>query len=172
MKNLINALLIGFIFFFISCEEDDLSLERTPSEALQNTKEYVLNSRDNKGFSADLLRMADFPKSDADFIIIPQTSLTGDIMSPFLANPNLGMCFLLIDEFEDSKSAQTYFESNEEYPADKDLQQFALNLKSNQVWLVKAKSGSFCKIWILETRVDKTTSIVELKFKAQRVSQG
>lgn len=168
MKNLVIAVIFGLIFSFISCEEDELSLERTPSEALQNSKVYVLNSRDNKGFSVDLLKMADFPKTDADFIIIPQTSLTGDVMSPFLANPNLEKRFFLSDEFEDSKSAQTYFDSYEEYPADEELQQFALNLKANQVWLVRTKSGTFCKIWILETKVDKGTSIVELKFKAQK----
>ncbi|HEX2395650.1 MAG TPA: hypothetical protein VHI78_09900 [Bacteroidales bacterium] len=169
MKNLVIAVLSGLMIFFVSCEEEDLSMERVPSSEVGRSQVFTINSRENKGFSVDALKLADFPKTDADFIIIPQTNLTGDIMSPFLSNPDLEKRFFLSDEFEDSKSAQSYFESYDVNPESEDLQQFALNLKSNQVWLVKTLSGTFCKIWILETKIDKSTSFVEIKFRAQKL---
>ncbi len=171
MKNYIITALYGTILLVASCEKEDLALERAQVEPdiKENNEVYTLSSKDNKGFLVEGLKIADFPKTKADFIIIPQTNLTGDVMSPFLSHPNLEKRFILSDEFDDSNSAKSYFDSYNISPEGENLQQFALNLKANQVWLVKTHSGAFCKIWIMDTRIDKTTSFVEIKFRAEKI---
>ncbi len=170
MKNLVISIAFGFSALLVSCEKDDLEKSSVLPGETTTSGVLIMNSKQNKGFSVDNLKLADFPRSDADFIIIPQTNLTGDVMSPFLSNPDLGKRFIFIDEFEDVKSAESYFNTNELFPEDESLQQFALNLKPNQLWLVKSATGEFCKILILETKIDKSTSFVEIRFKAGRVS--
>jgi hypothetical protein len=113
--------------------------------------------------------MADAIKVKADFIIIPQTGLTGDVMSPFLSHPNFEKRFILAKEFDDAKSAEAYFDSYNVSPDGEPLQQFALDLRANQVWLIKTKDGSFCKLLILETKIDKETDYVAIKFKAEKI---
>jgi hypothetical protein len=171
MKNLIISIVFGLLIGLVSCEKEDLAYEGTAKEGFTDIAShvFVMNSRQNKGFSADNLKLADFPKTDADFIIIPQTSLTGDVMSPFLSNPDLEKRFVLTDEFDDSKSAEAYFNTYETYAEGDSLQQFALDLRANQVWLIKTRSGEFCKMLILETKIDKATSFVEIKFKAEKI---
>lgn len=141
----------------------------TANKVVEVTDVFTINSKENKGFSVDGLKIADFPKSDADFIIIPQTSMTGDVMSPFLSNPNLEKRFVLSNEFDNSMSAMSYFDAFTVNTEELVLQQFALELKPNQVWIVKTHSNTFCKILILDTQVDKKTSFVEIKFKAQKL---
>jgi len=168
MKNYVIAALYGLMIIFISCEEDAPESEQIDQALIEN-RVFARNSRENKGFSIEKMNVADFPKSDADFIIIPQTNLTGDVVSPFLSNPNLEKRFILSNEFGDIESAQAYFNSYSDYPVGQDLQQFALEIKPNQVWLVKTHSGTFCKILIMDTRIDKTTSFVEIKFRAEKI---
>jgi len=168
MKNYVIAALYGLMIIFISCEEDAPESEQIDQALIEN-RVFALNSKENKGFSIEKMNVADFPKSDADFIIIPQTNLTGDVVSPFLSNPNLEKRFILSNEFGDIESAQAYFNSYSDYPVGQDLQQFALEIKPNQVWLVKTHSGTFCKILIMDTRIDKTTSFVEIKFRAEKI---
>ena len=165
------ALMCSMMIYFSACEKEDLSAEKSgvsvPSNA--TTKVYSINSANNKGFSVEFLAEAGSPNIKADFIIIPQTGLTGDVMSPFLSHPNFERRFVLSKEFDDSKSAQEYFDAYNTAPEGEPLQQFALDLKANQVWLVKTIEGNFCKVLILETNVDKQTDFVEIKFKAEKM---
>jgi hypothetical protein len=171
VQKYILATAIGLLAFFTSCEKEDLALElaEVPGVHKENTTIYTLNSKDNKGFSAGNLKLADFPKVKPDFIIIPQTNLTGDVMSPFLSHPNLEKRFILSKEFDDIKGAQAYFDSYNFIPQGVPLLQFANNIKPNQVWLVKTADGAFCKILILDTQVDKKSAFVEIKFKAEKM---
>jgi hypothetical protein len=171
MKKYIIVILNSLLMLLISCEQEDPAMESVSAtgEVVEVSDVFAMNSKENKGFSVDRLKIANFPKTDADFIIIPQTSMTGDVMSPFLSNPNLEKRFVLSDEFDDSMSAMAYFDAYTVNPAVMVWQQFALELKPNQVWIVKTHSGTFCKILILDTQVNKKTSYVEIKFKAEKL---
>jgi hypothetical protein len=37
------------------------------------------------------------------------------------------------------------------------------------VWLIKTREGDYCKILILETRIEKKSDFAEVKFKAERI---
>lgn len=170
MKNLVIAAFCVCVISLVSCEDDEFASERIPSSGESVSEIYTINSRESKGFLLDELRLAEFPGSEADFIIIPQTGLTGDVMSPFLANPDLENRFILLSgDLTDVKSAVEYFASYTTYPEEQDPGQFALNLKPYQVWLIKSQSGVFFKVLILDTSVDKETSYVEIKFRAEKV---
>jgi hypothetical protein len=169
MKKLAVALFCGMMIFFGSCEKEDIGGEKVPEKAAPREEIFTMSTNDNKGFSAEYLRLADSPKVKPDFIIIPQTNLTGDVMSPFLSHPNFERRFILSKEFEDAASAQAYFDSYNVDGNGQDLQQFALNLRANQVWLIKTREGDYCKILILETRIEKKSDFAEVKFKAERI---
>jgi len=172
MKTIILAVLYGILVIMTSCEKEELS---TPIEngfsamSMSDSGIYTINSKDNLGFSAENLTIGDFPKIKPDFILIPQTNITGDVMSPFLSNPNLEYRFILSNEFDDIESAKAFYDSYNSAPQGKSLQQFALDLKENQIWLVKTKHGTFCKLLILETKLDSNNAFVEIRFEADKL---
>lgn len=167
MKNLIISVSFGLLFGLMSCEKENPAYERDSIDKIMNSNVFIMNSKENRGFLFEELKLADFPKTDADFIIIPQTGMTGDVMSPFLSNPDFEKRFVLADEFEDRQRAEASFNDYKEFPEDGTLQQFALNLKPNQVWLIRSNSGKFYKVLIVNTIVDRETSFVEIKFKVE-----
>jgi hypothetical protein len=172
MKNVkIIMLIFGLLGFLAACEKEDPDYSKDDGLEvnLNDLPIYSLNSKDSKGFSAENLKVVDFPKVKPDFIIIPQTNTTGDVMSPFLLHPNLEKRFILSEEFDDPESALAYFETFNEMPVGIALQQFANNLSANQVWLIKTISGEFCKILVLEIIIDKKTSLAGIKFKAEKI---
>lgn len=171
MKKVALALFCGMALVFGSCEKEDVGGEKVTEKAAPLKEEvFTLSTKDSKGFSAEYLRMAD-SKVRPDFIIIPQTNLTGDVMSPFLSHPNFEKRFILSKEFDDAGSAEAYFDSYNTDGNGEDLQQFALNLKANQVWLVRTHNG-FCKMLILETKSDKKSDFVEISFKAVKMEKN
>jgi hypothetical protein len=166
------AVLCGILVILTSCEKEEhsTSIENGSSGMYKSDSGiYTINSKDNLGFSVENLTIGDFPKIKPDFILIPQTNLTGDIMSPFLSNPNLEYRFILSKEFDDIESAKAFYDTYNSAPLGKSFQQFALDLKENQIWLIKNNKGIFCKLLIIETTVDSINAFVEIKFEADRL---
>ena len=104
-------------------------------------------------------------------MVLAQTSEIGNVLSPFLSNPNLENRFLLIEEFNDYETAIDYFNGNTVYN-NEPLQQFALNIVPNQIWLIKTNSGQFGKLLTIKTKVDvidDNKPFAELEFKIAKI---
>jgi hypothetical protein len=172
MKTIILAVFYGILVILTSCEKEELStpIENGSSGMSQSDSEiYTINSKDNAGFSIENLTIGDFPGMKPDFILIPHTNNTGDLMSPFLSNPNLENRFILTKEFDDPETAEAFYDYYNSPPLGKSFQKFALNLKENQIWLIKNNEGIFCKLLIIETTIDTINSSVEIKFEADKL---
>jgi hypothetical protein len=154
----LRILFISLFVFFASCDENN----DNPSN------EFTINSSDFKGFSFDLFKVVDYPgPQNPDFFVLVQIENHGELKGPYLSHSDLEARFYMAEEFEDSESAKDFYTS---YLPDEEqtLQQFALNVKPNQVWLVKTNSGGYGKILILKTRSGHLDDkpFAEIAFKA------
>lgn len=130
---------------------------------------FTLTSANGNGFSFNHQAIS---MEDPDFLLIPQKVITGDAMSPFLSDPDLQKRFYLLSEFNDPESAQLCFSSSYlRLPEYHDFQQFARDLKPNQVWIVLTKTGSYGKILILDAwgNRSKNAPYAVLKFQAETI---
>lgn len=164
MRTDIRLLFIAFLLIWTSCDKEKQIL----------TNDFTLDSETQKGFQFEILNIIDFPNSNGlkpDFIVLAQTSNDGDVLSPFLSQPDLENRFILSEEFENSESAQAYFDSYST-PEDKPFQQFALNVKPNQIWLIKTNSGEFGKILILSAEFSNIDNkpFARITFKAENLN--
>jgi hypothetical protein len=163
MKIITKILVLGVLLLFCSCDDDD-----NPSPV------YSLNSETYKGFLFEDMKIIDFPNSinlKPDFFVLAQTNDTGDVLSPFLSHPDMESRFVLIAEFQDLESAQGFYDSYLT-PEDKPLQQFALNIKPFQIWLIKTNTEKLGKILITETKTSNINNkpFAEMKFKASKMN--
>lgn len=151
--------IIGLLLLLFSCDRK----EDTP----QN--EFTINSADFKGFSFELFKVIDYPGFQTpDFFVLVQIETHGELKGPFLSHPDLEARFYLADEFDDLESAEAFYGSY--LPEDeKTLQQFALNVSSNQVWLIKTNSGNYGKILVLKTKSGQIDDkpFAEIVFRAE-----
>lgn len=164
MRTIIKLLFIASFLILTSCDKD----KTLP------TNEFTLDSVTHKGFQFDNLDIIDFPNSNdlkPDFIVLAQTNDNGDVLSPFLSQPDLENRFILSEEFDSFESAQTYFDSYS-VPENKPFQQFALNVKPNQIWLIKTNSGEFGKILIISTEFNNIDNkpFAKATFKAENLN--
>jgi len=164
MRTNIKLLFIALILIWTSCDK----------EKTLPTNEFTLDSATHKGFLFENLDIIDFPNSNdlkPDFIVLAQTSDNGDVLSPFLSQPDLENRFILSEEFDDFESAQAYFDSYST-PENKPFQQFALNVKPNQIWLIKTNSGKFGKILIISTEFNNIDNkpFAKATFKAENLN--
>ena len=154
-----KVLIIGLLLFLFSCDrEKDIPLD-----------EFTINSADFKGFSFELFKVVDFPGSQKpDFFVLVQIETHGELKGPYLSHTDLEARFFLAGEFEDSESAKAFYISY--LPSqEQTLQQFALNIEPNQVWLIKKNSGNFGKILIIKTKSGQIDDnpFAEIVFKAE-----
>ncbi len=164
MRTIIKLLFIALFLIWTSCDK----------EKTLPTNEFTLDSEMHKGFQFESLNIIDFPNSSdlkPDFIVLAQTSDNGDVLSPFLSQPDLENRFILSDEFDSFESAEAYFDSYST-PEIKPFQQFALNVKPNQIWLIKTNSGKFGKILTISTEFNNIDNKLFAKatFKAENLN--
>jgi len=162
MKNTAKILALGMLFLFNSCEKDE-----------DSTQIFALNSEAYKGFLFESMKIINFPNSQniiPDFTVLVQTNGSGEVLSPYLSNPNLENRFFLFDELEDLKNAQEVFDSIQTTEINT-FQKFALDIKPYQIWLIKTNSGSVGKILITETKTEniEDNPFAEIKFKAKKL---
>ncbi len=154
-----RVLIIGLFLFLFSCDRE----KDTP------LNEFTINSADFKGFSFELFKVVDYPGFQTpDFFVLVQIETHGELKGPYLSHPDLEARFFLAGEFDDLESAEAFYFSY--LPEDeKSLQQFALNVSPNQVWLIKTNSGSYEKILILKTKSGQIGDkpFAEIVFRAE-----
>lgn len=160
-------LLIGLLIVLTSCEGDN----NIKSEF------YTLNTKVTSnifGFSFESLSIIDYPNKQntkPDFIVLAQMNETATVLSPFLSQQDLESRFILSNNFNDYNSAKSYFDTLKTVE-NKTLEQFALGIRPNQVWVIKTNKGDFGKILVVETKaeiVENNTPFAEIKFKAERI---
>ena len=161
MKNILKYSIIGMLLILTSCDKEN------------NSPDYTLDSESHKGFLFENLKIVDIQNSSnliPDFIVSVQISESGVVLSPFMSHPNLENRFVLSEEFESSDSAQTYFDKYSK-PENKPFQNFALNIKPNQIWLIKTNTGEYGKILVLKTKATNSNNkpFAEMTFKAERM---
>jgi len=164
MRTNFKLLLIALLLIWTSCDKDKTLL----------TNEFTLDSDMHKGFQFENLDIIDFPNSNdlkPDFVVLAQTNDNGDVVSPFLSQPDLENRFILSEEFISFDSAQAYFDSYTT-PDNKPFQQFALNVKPNQIWLIKTNTGKFGKILIISTEFNNIDNkpFAKTTFKAENLN--
>ena len=164
MRTNIKVLFIALLLIWTSCDKENKLL----------TNEFTLDSSTHKGFQFENLDIIDFPNSNdikPDFIVLAQTSDNGDVLSQFLSQPDLENRFILSEEFDNFESAQAYFDSYST-PENKPFQQFALNVKPNQIWLIKTNTGEFGKILIISTEFNNIDNkpFAKTTFKADNLN--
>jgi len=164
MRTIFKLLFIAFFLIWTSCDK----------EKTIPTNEFTLDSEMRKGFHFESLSIIDFPNSSElkpDFIVLAQTNEIGDVLSPFLSHPDIESRFILSDEFDNFESAQAYFDSYST-PENEPFQQFATNVKPNQIWLIKTNSGKFGKILIASTAFNNIDDkpYAKVTFKAEHLN--
>ncbi len=154
-----RVLIIGLFLIFFSCDRE----KDTP------LNEFTINSADFEGFSFESFKVVKYPGFQTpDFFVLVQIETHGELKGPFLSHPDMEARFFLAGEFDDLESAEAFYSSY--LPEDeKSLQQFALNVSPNQVWLIKTNSGSYGKILILKTKSGQIDDkpFAEIVFKAE-----
>ena len=166
MKTQFKTLLFGLLIVLTSCEGDDNS----------KSEFYTLNSTVTsnvfKGFSFESLNIINYPNKQntkPDFIVSAQMNDIGKVLSPFLSQQDLDSRFILSNTFSDYNSAKSYFDTLVTIE-NKTFEQSALDIKPNQVWVIKTNNGGFGKILVVETEiVENKTPFAEIKFKAERI---
>lgn len=146
-----------------SCDEEDIA----------KSNEFTLNSESLKGFLFSDLRIVDYPDSNIkpDFIVLAQTNAHGEVLSPFLSHPDLKGVFKFLKQFDNYESAQTYFDSYSELEHETFVQ-FGLDIKPNQVWLIKTNNDEFGKVLIISTKYNNHDNkpYAEITFKANMLN--
>ena len=150
---------IGLLLLLFSCDRK----EDTP----QN--EFTINSADFEGFSFESFKVVKYPGFQTpDFFVLVQIETHGELKGPYLSHPDLETRFFLAGEFDDLEGAEAFYDSY--LPEDeKTLQQFAMNVKANQVWLIKTNSGNYGKILIIKTKSGQIDDkpFAEIVFRAE-----
>ena len=168
MKTQFKIFLSGLLFVFISCEGDVNS--KTEFFTLNTT----VTSNIFTGFSFESFNIINYPNKQntkPDFIVLAQMNETGTVLSPFLSQQDLESRFILSNNFSDYNSAKLYFDTLITV-SNKTLEQAALGIKPNQVWVIKTNNGDFGKILIVESKteiVGNNTPFAEIKFKAEKI---
>jgi hypothetical protein len=173
MKTQFKTLLLGLLIVLTSCEGDDNS--KSEFYTLNTTvTSNISKGFSFKGFSFESLNIINYPNKQntkPDFIVLAQTNETGTVLSPLLSQQDLESRFILSNTFSDYNSAKSYFDTLLTVE-NKTLEQSALDIKPNQVWVIKTNNGDFGKILIVETKteiVENNTPFAEIKFKAERI---
>ncbi|HCY00566.1 MAG TPA: hypothetical protein DG754_10545 [Bacteroidales bacterium] len=136
---LLNAMIMEIRIIFTFCMLVFVSCDK---ENNKPADEFTLKSTEYTGFLFEGLKIITFPNPNnlkADFVMSPQTTENDDVVSPFFAHPDLESRFYLSGEFESFDSALSSFESYI-MPADIKYQQFALDIKPYQVWLIRTNT--------------------------------
>ena len=151
--------IIGLLLLLFSCDRK----EDTP----QN--EFTINSADFEGFSFESFKVVKYPGFQTpDFFVLVQIETHGELKGPYLSHPDLETRFFLAGEFEDIESAEAFYISYHS-TQEQTLQQFAMNVKPNQVWLIKTNSGNYGKILIIKTKSGQIDDkpFAEIVFRAE-----
>ncbi|MGE5811726.1 MAG: hypothetical protein ACM339_09505 [Ignavibacteria bacterium] len=144
-------ILISTIFFINGCDSVEPILPKTSGETTINTK---LVDHKYNGFSFSQGETINYPNSNninPDIIVLVQTNETGNILGVFFGpGGNLRPTFNLIKQFNNTDSAQIFFDNLFEVP-DSNYMDLALSVNVNQIWAVKTNDVKFGKILILHT---------------------
>jgi hypothetical protein len=159
-----KILFVIFLVVLVSCDKEN----NTPSD------EFTLKSNQSTGFSFEKLKVIDFPNSEnfkPDFLVAAQTLDNGDVVSPLFAHPDLESRFFLSGSFENYKSALNEY-NNFSVPDNFQLEQFALSVQANQVWLIKTNTEKFGVILIKSAEFNNfnDTLYAETSFKAKIIN--
>ena len=163
--NMKTRILFGlFLMILISCAKE----ENKPSD------EFTLKSSQYTGFVFEDLQIISFPNTDnlkPDFLVSAQTVENGTVVSPFLSHPALETRFFLSDTFENYENALASY-NNFIIPENIQLEQFALNIKPNQIWLIKTNTEKFGVILIKSAAFNNNndTPYAETTFKAKNIN--
>jgi hypothetical protein len=165
MKTSLTFLILVLSLILSSCEK----------EKQVQPNEFTLDSATSTGFYFRLLKIIDFPNSNGlmpDFFVMAQVNDTGEVVAPFLGHSNLEGRFILSAAFDNSESAQTYFNAYST-PEDKPMLSNALNVQPHQIWLVKTNAGKFGKILILTTEFNNIDDkdYAKITFKAENLNE-
>lgn len=165
MRTNIKILFIALLLIWTSCAKENNS----------PATEFTLASGTFHGFLFENMEIIYFPYSATttppDFNVFAQTNDQGNILGPYLAHIGSENRFILSKEFDDIESAQTYFDSYST-PETTPLQPFALNVKPNQIWLIKTHSESYGKILIISTDFNNIDNepFAQITFKADNLN--
>jgi hypothetical protein len=167
MKKTFNLIIFTLVFLAYACEDKE---NRDP-EYILNTD--IPNSQLFSGFSFTKMNIITFPNSEniiPDFIVASFMNDIGDISGPFLSHPNLENRFILLNSYDNAKSAQNYFDTLatiNNYPH----QTFALDIKPFEIWQIKTSTDEVGIILIIEARAEKigSSAFAEIKFKAKKI---
>jgi len=159
-----KILFVIFLVVMVSCDKEN----NKPSD------EFKLKSNQYNGFSFEKLKVIDFPNTEnlkPDFFLAAQTLDNGDVVSPFFSHPDLESRFFLSDSFENYESALNEYK-NFEVPDNFQLEQFALSVQPNQVWLIKTNREKFGVILIKSAAFNNLndTPYAEATFKAKIIN--
>jgi hypothetical protein len=127
-----------------------------------------------KGFSFSEMNIISPANSDivkSDFILSVHTNETGVILGPMLSHPDLESRFIFRKSYNDSISAQNYFDTLSVINGPP-FQTFAFDIKPYDVWQIKTNTGETGLLLILETRAEtiNNTPFAEIKFKAKKIT--
>lgn len=163
-KIMLFGLMITIALFFQSSFMDSTKPE------LDHHNVFYMRSSDGEGFSAKLLEN-NHGVHETDFLLIQQDHLTGDICQPFFSHPYLEKRFYPVNRFNNAEIAENYFNRYVAPPDDQKLEQFATNLSTNQIWMIKTNNNSYLKVWILDIDIDRKGNhpVAKIRFKAMRV---
>ena len=153
-----------FLIVLVSCDKEN----NKPSD------EFKLKSNQYTGFSFEQMKVINYPSTESikpDFFVAAQTLDNGDVVSPFFSNPDMESRFFL------SGSIENYERALNEYntiaiPENFQLEQFALNLQPNQVWLIKTNSEKYGVLLIESAEFNNfnDTPYAETAFKARIIN--
>jgi len=135
--------------------------------------EFTISTTSDSGFSFKKMKTVDnaFARDTyTDFVVVPGTSLSGDLSYPSLKQIDAQSLFIMSKQFDNLASAQKYYDqySNIEENAS-NFERTASMIKPYQVWIICTKAFTTGKILILSTNTTQTNGIYnsEVKIKAQ-----
>jgi hypothetical protein len=157
----ISTLLIVTILC-LSCKNTN----KTPNE-------FTLSTINDSGFSFKKMKIVDhaFTRDTyTDFVLVPGTSLTGDLSYPTLKQIDNQSLFILSKQFDNLASAKKYFDQYKLMEENaSDFERTAYMIQPYQVWIICTNSFYTGKILIISTNTTMSNGIYnsEIKIKAQ-----
>lgn len=149
-------ILILVIIAFSACQNNNgLPVDNSVSSA-----DYSLSSAQNNGFSFKIMTVLTDSVNqniNSDFIVLPQLSDKGDLVSPFLVQPHLKSSYALSKQFDNQIDAELYYNAYTSFSETGTVFDYnAIPIKPFQIWIVKTNLNRYGKILIIST---STTSL-------------
>lgn len=150
-----NQLLLLILFVFCACNDE--SNMPMPEINLSEKQEFSLSSAPENGFSFETMTTVNNTTEimNTDFIVLPQLSTNGGLVSPFFVQHNFKSGFALIKQFDNLAEAQSFFDSYTVFTGnDSDFNIYGLSVKPFQIWTVKTGLNTYGKILVLTGRAE------------------